>query len=168
MKITVSVQLGQIQTKRCIETKPNYHFWRDLSRKLGTVHAPAPNTTKGAGKLPKPLLQPHLDALSTPHPMERTSLLPSHLREHQQGNLFVLTTPCCSRAQIKPCLNFLSGIWSISVDWEGHSMRPGQEPRPSDLQSEQELVWSRVGSAWWQMGERDRRLGSQRAESSWF
>ena len=37
--------------------------------------------------------------------------------ESQQGNLlFVLTLPAAGGAPIEPCLNFLSGLWSISID----------------------------------------------------
>lgn len=70
----VSVQLGQIQNKRCKETKkPNYHFWRDPSKSWALCLPPGPNTTKGAGKPPKPSLG--AGALDTPLPSR-------HIRNH--------------------------------------------------------------------------------------
>ena len=36
----------------------------------------------------------------------------------QYGNLLFVFIPLCySRGSNKPCLNFLSGLWSISIDW---------------------------------------------------
>ena len=73
------------------------------------------HTTKGVGTAPLPTLwanrwtHSHLTPCKEPaHPSGGVS---------RQGNLlFVLLPLCCSRAPIRPSLNFLPGFWSISID----------------------------------------------------
>ena len=114
----VSVHLGQIHNKRCKQTsKPNYHFWRDPSKSWAPCMPPAPIATKGAGKPPKPLLQPYLDI---PLPLP----------------------------------------WLVSTVWD-QDKNPGLLVPIPGMDS---FMWSRVGSAWWQMVEQDRKAG-QRAQS---
>ena len=67
---------------------------------------PGPNTTKGAGKPPKPLLQPHLD-IPLPSPHVRNKLAPPWGVSKHRNLLFVFDPP-----------NFLSGLRSISIDEE--------------------------------------------------
>ena len=77
----------------------------------------AHNTTWGVSKTPKPPLWPDSWTHPYPHRVEGTSLPP--LREPaSKGNCYLFSLPPgAAGAPVKPCLNFLSGLWSISVDW---------------------------------------------------
>ena len=83
--------------------------------KAGTMHAPALNTTRGVGKPPKPPLlpdpwtHPYLTPYKEPACCSAPTLHPAPLPLTAAG------------APINPCLKFLSGIQSISIDWG----RPG-------------------------------------------
>ena len=97
--------------------KPNCYFWGALEQNQGTVLPPAHTTTKGVGKPPKPPFWP--DPWSHPHPHQhKEQACPPPPGVSKQGDLwFVLTPSCCSRAPLKPCLDFMSALQSISIDW---------------------------------------------------
>ena len=71
---------------------------------MSTAHI----TSLGVGKTPNPPLQPTPWAHPYPHPTQRISLLsPPHL----EASLFIFALPAAAETPIKPCLNFLFGLW---------------------------------------------------------
>ena len=104
-------QVGQIMDKIRKDQKPNCHFRRAGSKSRVLHMRPAHTTTKGVGRPPKPRLWTH----PYPHPIEGASSPPP--RGASKGTCYLLSLPhTAAGAPVKPCLNFLSGILSISID----------------------------------------------------
>ena len=119
LKITACVlQLGQIMNSMIQkDQKPNCHSWRAKpgywEQKQGSMHPPSHNTAKRVGKPPKAPLQ--ADPWSHPYPLHRqgaSSVTPTLLT-------LPSTPPAATGSPVKPCLNFLSGLLSTSVDYGG-------------------------------------------------
>ena len=72
-----------------------------------------------AGHLSHPLARPLDTPLPSPH--IRNKLAPPWGASKQKNCCLFSLPPAAAGAAVKPCLNFLSGIWSISIDWG----RPG-------------------------------------------
>ena len=125
LKMTVCIgSWGKLQTKGFKKTKqPNCYFWRPRSKNwvLGAKAGycacpPVLNTTKGAGTLPKPPLQPNLWTHPYSHSTEGTSLLLLNGRVSEGTCCVFLLPSSAAGAPVKLCLTFLSSLWSISVD----------------------------------------------------
>lgn len=91
-------------------------------QKQSTVHGPCPNTTEGVGKTLQSPPRPTPDTtLPLAHVRSKLNAFPHHpplLREPvSKGTLFVLAFPAAAGAPVKPCLNFLSDLYSISIAW---------------------------------------------------
>ena len=103
--------------------------------KAGTMHAPALNTTRGVGKPPKPPLlpdpwtHPYLTPYKEPACCSAPTLHPGGVTKRACYLISLPSPPLphaplpltAAGAPINPCLKFLSGIQSISIDWG----RPG-------------------------------------------
>ena len=139
-------------------------------QKLGTVPAPwtqhhqrGRQTTSATPPAPPghtPTLTPCKEPACSPNLREQTG----------KGTCLFSLPPAAAEAPVKPCLNFLSSIWSISIDWGRprilvgiNSMRPGQEPRPSDSNPR---ARTRVKQSW-QCLMTDGRTGRGGWASSW-
>ena len=133
LKITVHVcswgKLWTIIYKRPTPTPrplplPNYHFWRAGSKSRVPRLSPAHTTTKGVGKPVQPPSPawfldsaPTLTSCKAPaSPSQRAKL----------GNVLLVSAPprhpptsAVARASVKPCLNFLSGLWSVAIPRSG-------------------------------------------------
>ena len=111
-------QLGKILDKRYKpkkkKKKPKCHFWRAWS-KSRVLRVPPAHHHLRVGKWPKHHLQPHPWTHPYLHPIWGTSLPPQRMSEQGNPCLFLLPT-AAEGTPIKPCLNFLSGFWSISID----------------------------------------------------
>ena len=81
--------------------------FEEPGEKQGTAHAPAHNTSSGAGKA----LKSHLGLTSGHTPTFTPGKEPAHPSQGatEQGNLFSLP-PVEAGASVKTCLNFLSGF----------------------------------------------------------
>ena len=102
-------KFGTIRYKR--SKKPQSPFLKSQEQNQGTVHV-----SLYSNQLSQPLAQP-LDPppVLTPH---REPAHPSPPLGSEPGNLLLfLLPPAAAGASIKPCLNFLSGLLSISIDW---------------------------------------------------
>ena len=106
LKITTCLSnWAKLWTRRYKETKkPNCPFWRAQSEsrwsgtKADTAHAPCPQHHLRGGQ-------------ATCHPSSPTSghtPIPTLV--------LLLTPPAAAGGPIKPCLNFLPGLWSISIE----------------------------------------------------
>ena len=119
------LQLGQIMDNMIQkDQKPNCHscgaipgYWE---QQQGSVRAPAHNTAKGwADHLSHP--PGHTCALSTgKEPAQRTLPSDPSPTRSEQGSpgltlSLALTPPAAAGSPVTPCLNFLSGLLSISV-----------------------------------------------------
>ena len=120
----VHAQLGQIMDNKIQkDQKPNCHFWRARGKnrvsgaKAGyffTTPCPLHTTPKGGAK--------HLSHSSCPIPGYTPTLTPykepAHpTSESKQGKLLlVFASAAAAGAPVKPCLHFLSGLLSISID----------------------------------------------------
>ena len=75
------------------------------------------NTTRGVGRPPGPPLQPDR-LLDPPLPLTRYVEQAQLTAGSRQGTCCLFSLPCTvADAPIKPSLNFLSGLWSIPIDW---------------------------------------------------
>ena len=84
-------------------------------QKHGTEHAPCTPHHQRVGKTPKPPLRPDPWTHPYPHPIQGTSLPPQGA---SKGICCLFSQPPASvGTPIKPCLNFLSGLQSVSIDW---------------------------------------------------
>ena len=82
-----------------------------LELKQGAEHTPCTHTTKGVGK---PLSHP---SGSTPGPSAYKEPACVLGERAPRGNCCLFSFhPAAGGAPVKPCLNFLSGLWSISLD----------------------------------------------------
>ena len=125
---TVGENYGQkIQKDKKTKTKPktlSCHFWRSerkskvLGMKSRLPHTPLHSVQPQgwANHLSHPCwLTPGHSPTSTPY--WRIILTPQLDLVSQQENLLFVLAPHWSRGvQIKSCIHFLSGLWSISID----------------------------------------------------
>ena len=75
------------------------------------------NTTRGVGRPPGPPLQPDR-LLDPPLPVTPYVEQAQLTAGSRQGTCCLFSLPCTvADAPIKPSLNFLSGLWSIPIDW---------------------------------------------------
>ena len=103
----VLVQLGQIMDNKVQKDQKTQLPLLKSGSKSRVLHMPlAHNTTKAVGKPPKPPLWPYPRTCPYPHPIWGTSSPPS---------LGASSPAAAAGVPIKPCLNFLSGLWSISI-----------------------------------------------------
>ena len=113
-------QLGHILDNGYKETKkPSCYFWRAWSKSRGsgakagyctgpcTQHHLSGGQTTSATPLTQPWDTPY------PHSIWRLSPPPPQESGKQGNQLFVLAPPTVAGAPVKPCLNFLSGLWSF-------------------------------------------------------
>ena len=84
------------------------HFRRAGSKRRGLCMPPAPRERWASHRSPTPGHTP------TP-PHTRNKLVPPQVGTRKGDSL----PTAAAGDPIKPCLNFLSGLWSISIDWEG-------------------------------------------------
>ena len=71
---------------------------------------------RSGGNTPEPSLQPSACTHPYCHPVQRTSSFPPlGTKLARETDLFSLPA-AASGAPIKPCLDFLCGLWSISID----------------------------------------------------
>ena len=108
------VQFGQTEqdTKRPKTQLPLLRSW---GQKQGTAHAPCTQCHQGVGKHlnhssgptsePVPILPPSKEPAATPY------------QGASKGNCFLFSLSfAAAGAPVKPCLNLLSGLFSISLD----------------------------------------------------
>ena len=110
LKNCVHAQLGQIMNSKTQKTKHPAATSEELGAKAGCcpcpLHTPPPKGWANHLSHPSP---PHIKGINSP---------PSSGSE--QGNCYLLSLPpIATGAPIKPCLNFLSGLLSISIDQGG-------------------------------------------------
>ena len=89
-----------------VETKNQQPLLMGTEQKQGAAHALCTRHRRGAGGPPA-----HLQPAACTRP-------PSPQKEPARPAPPV-TGLCCPGAPVKPCLNFLAGIWSISIDLGG-------------------------------------------------
>ena len=108
------VQLGQILDNNIQrDQKPNCDFWRAGSKSRVLSMPPAYSTAKGVGKPPKPLSSPSPGCIPTLTPYKEPAWPPW---VSQRNCCLFLLLVAEAGAPIKPCLNFLFGLLSISID----------------------------------------------------
>ena len=107
MPVAVGANYGQKDTK---DQKIQLSLLNSQEQKLGTGRAPCTqhHHTGGQTTSATPPARPHI----------RNQLTPPSPQGASKGNLLVFSpSPAAAGAPIKPSLNFLSGLRSISIDW---------------------------------------------------
>ena len=114
MCTAAGVNYGQQDRER---SKTQMSLLKSQEQKQVLRMPPVQSSTKEVGRPPKLPCWSNPWAHPCPHPYltpyGKQSAFPSGI---QQGNLLIFIPLCCSRALIKPCLNFLSGLLSIPID----------------------------------------------------
>lgn len=112
-------QLGRVMDDKMQKAQ---QLLAEPGRNQRAAHAPAHRTTKGGQTSetpPRPAPAPALDHV-LPSPQGRTS---SPLRGASEGACYLPSLPAAAGAPVKPPLNLLSGLWSISIGEQGQELR---------------------------------------------
>ena len=145
LKITACMQLGQILDKR--DQKTQLPLLKSPEHKQGTAHAPCTHRHLRGGQTTRatPPAQPLDTPLPSPH--IRNQLPPPWGASNGTCCLFSLLLAAAG-APVKPCLNFLSGLGSISIDWGRPRTLTGirfMVPNMGHLSPSRERIWTPPG-----------------------
>ena len=113
------------------DQKANWHFWRGGNKNRALCMPPANNTPRGVDKPSKAPLQLIPGRIPTLTPNEEPAHLPTG---NEPVTLFSLPSAAAG-APIKPWLDILSGLWSISIDWGGQELGSVTTPEPELIQN---------------------------------
>ena len=115
------------------DQKPNWPFWRGGNKSRALSMPPANNTTRGMDKPSKP---PSSWSLDPPYPHRKWGTCSPPCGEWTRGPVTLFSLPSAAAgAPIKPWLNILSGLWSISIDWGGQEPGSVTRPEPEQIQN---------------------------------